>query len=152
MNAGVAAICFIVSEGQILLMQARWAGMQWSVIGGRVEPGETPAAAVRREVQEETGLTLTDCRAAGHILQEEGEGRTTSIHLFTATGFTGELRGSEEGEPVWWPLAEVGRLPLLGVVRVLLPPLVSLGASVEGIVRVAEDGEVVSWTLGVLSD
>jgi 8-oxo-dGTP diphosphatase len=30
----------------------------WSVPGGRVEPGETPAAAVEREVREETGLVV----------------------------------------------------------------------------------------------
>ncbi|MGY1641311.1 NUDIX domain-containing protein [Geodermatophilus sp. SYSU D00703] len=30
----------------------------WSVPGGRVEPGETPEAAVQREVLEETGLRV----------------------------------------------------------------------------------------------
>jgi ADP-ribose pyrophosphatase YjhB (NUDIX family) len=36
----------------------------WSVPGGRVEPGESPAAAVEREVREETGLAV---RVGGEV-------------------------------------------------------------------------------------
>ena len=48
-------------EGRLLLVRRRnepGAG-RWSVPGGRVEPGETDADAVRREVLEETGLHVT---------------------------------------------------------------------------------------------
>jgi ADP-ribose pyrophosphatase YjhB (NUDIX family) len=37
----------------------------WSLPGGRVEPGETVAAAVVREVREETGLEVRPARIAG---------------------------------------------------------------------------------------
>lgn len=51
----------IVQDGKVLLVQQRKAvayGL-WSYPGGRVEPDETPAQAVVREVQEELGVTLT---------------------------------------------------------------------------------------------
>lgn len=40
---------------------------QWSVPGGRIEPGETATEAVAREVQEETGLTVRVGRHLGRV-------------------------------------------------------------------------------------
>ena len=58
-RVGVGAIC--VRDGRLLVVQrGRGAGIgKWSVPGGHLEPGETLAAAVAREVAEETGLTVT---------------------------------------------------------------------------------------------
>ncbi|MGY1689996.1 NUDIX domain-containing protein [Geodermatophilus sp. SYSU D01105] len=39
----------------------------WSVPGGRVEPGETPEAAVEREVLEETGLAVRAGAPVGRL-------------------------------------------------------------------------------------
>ncbi|NEK57271.1 NUDIX domain-containing protein [Geodermatophilus sabuli] len=39
----------------------------WSVPGGRIEPGESPAEAVVREVREETGLTVRAGREVGRV-------------------------------------------------------------------------------------
>jgi nucleoside triphosphatase len=49
-------------EGRLFLMRShKWAGA-YVVPGGHVELGETLEAAVRREVFEETGLTIDDVR------------------------------------------------------------------------------------------
>lgn len=55
---GVGGI--VISDGRVLLVrraQAPRAG-EWSIPGGAVEPGEPLAAAVRRELAEETGLDV----------------------------------------------------------------------------------------------
>ena len=55
---GVGAV--IVKDGKALIVKRAnepFKG-QWSIPGGRVEPGETLAEAVRREMREETGLEV----------------------------------------------------------------------------------------------
>jgi len=48
-----------------LLLQQRSDGGQWGLPGGSVEIGESVAAAVVREVREETGLTVRPRRIVG---------------------------------------------------------------------------------------
>jgi len=45
-------------DGRIALVRNGWTD-GWFLPGGAVEPGETPAEAVEREVREETGLDAT---------------------------------------------------------------------------------------------
>lgn len=54
--AGVGAV--VVKDGQVLLVKRGKAPRkgEWSLPGGRVELGETTRDAIRREIQEETGL------------------------------------------------------------------------------------------------
>ncbi len=48
----------ILEEKLLFIKKARpaWQAGRWNMPGGKVEPGETPEKAIRREVQEETGL------------------------------------------------------------------------------------------------
>jgi NAD+ diphosphatase len=58
------AIIVLVSDGERALLgrQSTWAPGRYSTIAGFVEPGESLEDAVRREVREETGIAVTDCR------------------------------------------------------------------------------------------
>ena len=63
----VSAVALIDSDGRVLLAQRpeskSMAGL-WEFPGGKVEPGETPEAALVRELQEELGIdTWASCLA-----------------------------------------------------------------------------------------
>ncbi|MBL8346181.1 MAG: CoA pyrophosphatase [Rubrivivax sp.] len=60
------------SEAPALLLTRRSAGMrahagQWALPGGRIDEGELPEEAARRELQEEVGLAVDDTAVIGRL-------------------------------------------------------------------------------------
>ncbi|HEX3780443.1 MAG TPA: NUDIX domain-containing protein [Pseudonocardiaceae bacterium] len=75
------------ADGRLLLIRranppGRW---RWSLPGGRVEPGETDAQAVIREVAEETGLRVAAGRLVGSV-RRPGPGRRPASGVSTGPG------------------------------------------------------------------
>ncbi len=85
---------------------------KWIGVGGGCEAGESPEECICREVREETGLTLTDYRLRG-LLTFLIDGELESSFLYTATGWTGEMRTDcDEGVLEWVSKDRVRDLPL----------------------------------------
>ena len=74
---------------------------KWIGVGGKFEMGESPEDCVKREVLEETGLTLTSYRYRGIVTFVSNEYGTEYMHLFTASDWTGNLKDCDEGELAW---------------------------------------------------
>ena len=70
-------------------------------VGGHFEYGESPDDCLRREVMEETGLTLTSYCARGIVTFIYGEDVCEYMHLYTANGYEGEIGECDEGELIW---------------------------------------------------
>lgn len=82
------------SKGEILL-QLRSDVPIWALPGGKIEYGETPAAAAVREVFEETGLKVKPKAYVGrYFLQHRMYGHST--HLFLCKVISGRLRKNRE--------------------------------------------------------
>ena len=72
METELCNMCMITDAQGRVLVQERlpkpsnpWSGLTFP--GGHVEPGETVVASVIREVQEETGLTVSNLQNCGYI-------------------------------------------------------------------------------------
>lgn len=86
---------------------------KWIGVGGHFEDGESPDECFRREVLEETGLTLTEFRFRGVVTFLNDDGQGEYMYLFTAADWMGELtRDCDEGELAWVPKEKVAELPI----------------------------------------
>ena len=111
------AVGAIVRRGDELLLVRRGrepAVGEWSVPGGRVEPGETLMEAVVREREEETGLRGVCGPLVGWV-ERIGDDWHFVILDFEATvaGDAEPLAGDDALEARWWPVGEVAKLDLV---------------------------------------
>lgn len=100
----------------LLVRRGRPPGLhQWSILGGRVEPGESQVAAVVREVREETALEVSVIGLAGVVERAAPDGSTYVISDFlarleTGSGPASARAGDDALEVGWFPDEELTRI------------------------------------------
>jgi len=101
--------------GRLLLIKrghAPGAGL-WSLPGGRIEPGETDAEALVREIREETGLAVEAGHLVGTVRRPARGGDVFDIRDYTATVTGGTLQPGDDAADVRWADAlELDSLPI----------------------------------------
>jgi ADP-ribose pyrophosphatase YjhB (NUDIX family) len=104
----------VTADGRLLLVQrGRGAGIGlWSIPGGRVELGEPMAAAVVRELREETGLAGRVVRHLGWV-ERLVEGAHFVIHDYLVdVDDPGEAVAADDAAAVRWvPVGDVAATP-----------------------------------------
>lgn len=113
----VLAVGAVVAHDGSLLLVRRGHGPAagaWSVPGGKVEHGELLAAAVVRELREETALTGICGELLGWAERIEDDGHFV-IFDFTVTVLEhGEpVAGDDAAEVAWVPMEDVASYPLV---------------------------------------
>lgn len=125
-----STLCYIENkDGQYLMLhrtkkkndvnEGKWIG-----IGGKFKEGETPEQCVMREVKEETGLTLIDCKLRGVVTFLSDLYPDEEMYLFKSDKYIGELLEScSEGELRWILKTDIFKLPIWEGDAVFLPLL-----------------------------
>jgi 8-oxo-dGTP diphosphatase len=110
-------------QGRLLMIQRGHdpgAGL-WSIPGGRIEPGETDAQALAREMLEETNLQVKVGRFIGGVQRPGLGGAVVDIRDYAVTVTGGTLRAGDDAAAARWvTAAEMARLEVTeGLVEAL---------------------------------
>ena len=111
-------LCYLERDGAYLMLHRikkendenrdKWIG-----VGGKFESGESPFDCARREVLEETGLSVNALKYRGIVTFVSDEYGTEYMHLFTSTEFTGDIKiECDEGTLEWVKKEKIPHLNL----------------------------------------
>lgn len=110
-------LIFIFDNDRVLLQKGAlqkkiWAGL-YNGLGGHVEKGEDVLSSARRELLEEAGIECPDLQLHGTVMIDVNELEGILMFIFSGHHPRGVVRGSEEGTPEWVRLDQVGELPVV---------------------------------------
>ncbi len=123
----VAAVALIDRDGRVLLTRRpegkQMAGL-WEFPGGKIEPGETPEAALIRELHEELGIdTWASCLAPLTFASHSYEDFHLLMPLFACRKWEGIARGKEGQALKWVPVNRLRDYPMPPADLPLIPIL-----------------------------
>lgn len=72
----------------------------WEFPGGKLEQGEQPEEALIRELEEEVGITVTECQLF-HRVDHELDDRFITLHFFIVSAWCDEPYGKEGQKSRW---------------------------------------------------
>ncbi|MGI4880834.1 MAG: (deoxy)nucleoside triphosphate pyrophosphohydrolase, partial [Janthinobacterium lividum] len=127
----VVAAALVDADGRVLVAERPpgkdMAGL-WEFPGGKIDPGETPEAALVRELAEELGIdTSASCLAPAGFASHAYAGFHLVLLLFACRKWRGTARGREGQRLRWVRVPDLFALdmppadrPLLGLLAALL--------------------------------
>ena len=127
----VVAAALVDGDGRVLVQRrpegASMAGL-WEFPGGKVEPGETPEAALIRELDEELGIDVAaNCLSPATFASDGLGGRHLLMLLYACRKWRGRPQPRAAAELKWARPVELHGLamppadrPLIGLLEALL--------------------------------
>ena len=124
--------------------------------GGKIKPGEAPAAAAIRELEEETGIRVSfdDLQAVGELCFwfPKKPAWSQLVHVFLSRRWAGMPREGREMRPAWYAVDEIPFGQMWHDGSYWLPRFLA-GEQIRGHFVFEEDNETVAdVTIDVLND
>lgn len=110
----VAAL--IVSDSRILICQrTKYQSMplRWEFPGGKIELGEQPDEALRRELNEELGIDATIGDEVAHLVHRYSATGSIDLRFFVVREFAGDLQNRIFHDIRWTPRTDLPRYNFL---------------------------------------
>jgi ADP-ribose pyrophosphatase YjhB (NUDIX family) len=118
----VAAAVLVRSQGRVLLVRRGsepFRGL-WTLPAGFVNAREDPAAAARRECEEETGLLVNVAEVLDVVAGREHERGADFLIVYRADVVGGDLAASDDADRVeWFLLSELPPLAFRATAHIL---------------------------------
>jgi len=124
MKRVVAAL--IVDDGRVLACQRtrhQVMPLKWEFPGGKIEEGEQPRDALRRELEEELGIEATIGNEVRRIHHEYPGGGSVELRFFEVQQYRGEIENRIFREIRWVSRKELLELDFLEADRSLVQDL-----------------------------
>ncbi len=123
----VAACALVDVDGRVLLTRRpegkSMAGL-WEFPGGKLDPGETPEAAIIRELREELGIDVAEsCLAAFAFASHGYEKFHLLMPLYLCRRWSGRPEGRENQTLAWVPPRKLADYPMPPADKPLIPLL-----------------------------
>ena len=101
--------CYIIKDGKILLIRKKrgFGEGKLNAPGGKVEKDEELEDAVKRELQEEIGITPMKPRLLAEIEFFNDGKMEWHVYVFRSDSYTGELIETEEAMPHWFSVEKI---------------------------------------------
>ncbi|SRR5579875_1451381 len=94
--------------------------LKWEFPGGKVEPGEDAAQALRRELEEELGIRAEIGAEIAQLQHHYPNGNAVELHFFLVEHYEGEMQNRIFREVRWVHRRELPTLDFLDADRALV--------------------------------
>lgn len=145
----LATLVYVVRDGEVLMLERAKEPNRglWVAPGGKVSPGESPAACALRELREETGLVAAHAELRGLMTEvSPRDDYQWLLFVYRVRDAVGPLV-TEPGIGVlrWFPLDEVPGLALPPADAIFYPHVIGDGPPFSATFRYDEQLALVGW-------